>query len=135
MPEPAGRGGPRDVPAVRHDHALDVPPLELLDDAFPRGTLWPYVEQNVKVFQCPRGVDLDAASATFGQPFQCSYAMNYVTGGPGGRRLERLANGNGTSAVALTSLSRLSVHSYGLLAFLVWVSCGSMLFIRGRTTV
>ena len=41
----------------------------------------------------------------------------------------------GTSAVSLTSLSRLSVHSYGLLAFLVWVSCGSVLFIRGRTTV
>lgn len=38
----------------------------------------------------------------------------------------------GTSAAALTSLSRLGVHGFGLLAFLVWVGCGSVLFIRGR---
>lgn len=41
----------------------------------------------------------------------------------------------GTSAAALTSLSSLSVHGFGLLAFLVWVGCGSVLFIRGRTMV
>lgn len=41
----------------------------------------------------------------------------------------------GTSAVSLTSLSSLGVHSFGLLAFLVWVGCGSVLFIRGHTTV
>ena len=39
----------------------------------------------------------------------------------------------GTSAASLTSLSRLDVHGFGLLAFLVWVGCGSVLFIRGRT--
>ena len=39
----------------------------------------------------------------------------------------------GTSAASLTSLSRLGVHGFGLLAFLVWVGGGSVLFIRGRT--
>ena len=40
----------------------------------------------------------------------------------------------GTSAASLTSLSRLDVHGFGLLAFVVWVGCGSVLFIRGRQT-
>lgn len=72
-----------------------------LDDAYPRGILWPYVEENAAVFHCPAGLDIDAASATRGQPFQCSYGMNYVTGGPNGRRLDEISAGNGTSKVVI----------------------------------
>lgn len=72
-----------------------------VDDSYQRGTLWPYVEQNLKIFKCPVGNDLDPASSTFGQPFQCSYGMNYVTGGPNGRRLEHLTDGNGTTNIVL----------------------------------
>ncbi|MDB5307371.1 MAG: prepilin-type cleavage/methylation protein [Gemmataceae bacterium] len=71
------------------------------DDTFQRGILWPYVEQNPKVFKCPAGTDIDPTSATFGQSFQCSYGMNYVTGGPNGKRLIDLTNGNGSSAVVI----------------------------------
>jgi prepilin-type N-terminal cleavage/methylation domain-containing protein/prepilin-type processing-associated H-X9-DG protein len=63
---------------------------------YPAGFLWPYVEQNVKTFKCPVGFD----PAT-GQAFQCSYAMNYVSGGPNGRPLAVLANGNGTSNILI----------------------------------
>ena len=45
--------------------------------------------------------DIQPGSATFGRPFQVSYGMNYVTGGPNGRRLGELTNGNGTSNVLL----------------------------------
>jgi prepilin-type N-terminal cleavage/methylation domain-containing protein/prepilin-type processing-associated H-X9-DG protein len=63
---------------------------------YPAGLLWPYIEQNQKTFKCPNGIDL----AT-GQPFQCSYGMNYVNGGPNGKSLVYLTNGNGTSNILI----------------------------------
>jgi len=63
---------------------------------YPAGLLWPYVEQNVKVFKCPNGFD----PAT-GQAYQCGYGMNYVNGGPSGKSLPFLTSGNGTSNVLL----------------------------------
>ncbi len=63
---------------------------------YPAGLLWPYAEGNTKVFKCPNGID----SAT-GQPFQCSYGMNYVSGGPNGKSLVALTNGNGTSNILI----------------------------------
>jgi prepilin-type processing-associated H-X9-DG protein len=63
---------------------------------YPAGLLWPYVEGNTKMFKCPVGIDL----AT-GQPFQCSYGMNYVNGGPNGKKLTDLTGGNGTSNILI----------------------------------
>src|SRR5262249_15244085 len=59
---------------------------QLLDDNYPRGLLWPFIEQNQKIFKCPAGIDIQPGSATFGKTFQVSYGMNYVTGGPNGRK-------------------------------------------------
>lgn len=67
---------------------------------YPAGLLWPFVEQNIRIFQCPNGVDL-LNKATMGQPYQCSYAMNYVSGGPSGRQLVHLINGNGSSNIMI----------------------------------
>ena len=88
------------VGAVRQSPGLERR-ARPLDDDYPRGLLWPYIEQNPKVFKCPQGIDIDPASTTFGQEFQCSYGMNYVTGGPNGKRLEHLTNGNGTSNIII----------------------------------
>jgi prepilin-type N-terminal cleavage/methylation domain-containing protein/prepilin-type processing-associated H-X9-DG protein len=63
---------------------------------YPAGLLWPYVEGNVKTFRCPNGID-----PVTGQSYQCSYGMNYVSGGPNGRRVLDLTNGNGTSQILL----------------------------------
>ena len=63
---------------------------------YPAGFLWPYVEGNAKAFKCPNGFDL-----TTGQAYQCSYAMNYVSGGPNGKTLVELTNGNGTSNILI----------------------------------
>jgi prepilin-type N-terminal cleavage/methylation domain-containing protein/prepilin-type processing-associated H-X9-DG protein len=63
---------------------------------YPAGLLWPYVEGNQKVFKCPNGLDL----AT-GKPYQCSYAMSYINGGPNGKSLGQLTNGNGSSNILI----------------------------------
>jgi prepilin-type N-terminal cleavage/methylation domain-containing protein/prepilin-type processing-associated H-X9-DG protein len=63
---------------------------------YPAGLLWPYVEGNPKVFKCPLGFD----PAT-GQRYQCSYGMNYVSGGPNGKSLGQLASGNGSSNILI----------------------------------
>jgi prepilin-type N-terminal cleavage/methylation domain-containing protein/prepilin-type processing-associated H-X9-DG protein len=75
------------------------PPLPDYDPR--RSFLWPYVEGNAKVFQCPEGVDPVAGSPTQGQPLQLSYALNGVTGGPAGARLTLISAGNGTAQVLL----------------------------------
>jgi prepilin-type N-terminal cleavage/methylation domain-containing protein/prepilin-type processing-associated H-X9-DG protein len=61
--------------------------------------LWPYLEGNRKVFQCPKGVDLLPNSPTRGRQVQISYAINGVDGGPAGVSLVHITNGNGTSQV------------------------------------
>lgn len=74
---------------------------QVLDDGYPRGLLWPYIEQNQAIFRCPNGLDIQPGSATFGKPFQVSYGMNYVTGGPNGKKLVELTNGNGASNIII----------------------------------
>lgn len=61
--------------------------------------LWKYLEGNAKVFHCPNGYDRLAGSPTYGQPLQISYAVNGVAGGPQGKPLVQITNGNGTSQV------------------------------------
>ncbi len=55
---------------------------------YPAGLIWPFLEQNVAIFKCPVGVDFVS-----GKPFQVSYGMNYVNGGPNGKTLTMLTNG------------------------------------------
>jgi prepilin-type N-terminal cleavage/methylation domain-containing protein/prepilin-type processing-associated H-X9-DG protein len=71
-----------------------------LPDYDPTATLlWHYVEQNPKVFHCPRGVDVLPSSPTYGRQVQLAYAMNGVEGGPKGKALVQISAGNGTSNV------------------------------------
>jgi prepilin-type N-terminal cleavage/methylation domain-containing protein/prepilin-type processing-associated H-X9-DG protein len=64
-----------------------------------RALLWPFVEGNQTVFQCPDGLDTTPGNPTFGKRYQVSYGMNYVTGGPGGMNLTTISNGSGTGNV------------------------------------
>jgi prepilin-type N-terminal cleavage/methylation domain-containing protein/prepilin-type processing-associated H-X9-DG protein len=63
---------------------------------YPAGLLWAFYEGNQKTFKCPRGND-----PVTGAEYQVSYAMNYVNGGPNGKRLTDLTNGNGTSNILI----------------------------------
>jgi prepilin-type N-terminal cleavage/methylation domain-containing protein/prepilin-type processing-associated H-X9-DG protein len=101
LTSPTTYTGPNEVWWAPYDNRPGSSVVKTLDDNYPRGLLWPFVEQNPKTFKCPQGIDLDPASATVGQAFQCSYGMNYVTGGPNGKRMADLTSGNGTSNIVI----------------------------------
>ncbi len=63
--------------------------------------LWHYVGKERKVFHCPNGVGMLPGSSTQGQTVQIAYAFNGVWGGPAGKKLVDITNGNGTSEVML----------------------------------
>jgi prepilin-type N-terminal cleavage/methylation domain-containing protein/prepilin-type processing-associated H-X9-DG protein len=91
--------GPGEVWWAPYDNRVG-PTADPLSDFDPTTSLiWPYVEGNKNVFKCPDGIDRTPGSPTLGQTYQCSYGMNYVTGGPSGRRLLDIVNGNGSSNV------------------------------------
>lgn len=85
--------GPNEVWWAPYDNRLGSSPTVIVDDNYQRGLIWPFVEQNQKVFQCPTGIDVIVGSPTQGQTYQVSYGMNYVTGGPNGKRLTDILNG------------------------------------------
>jgi prepilin-type N-terminal cleavage/methylation domain-containing protein/prepilin-type processing-associated H-X9-DG protein len=84
-----------------YDNKPPAVPTEAMRTDYPRGLLWPFIEQNPKVYKCPDGFDTDPTSMTFGETYQVSYGMNYVTNGPSGLRLIDIVNGNGTSNVII----------------------------------
>jgi prepilin-type N-terminal cleavage/methylation domain-containing protein len=93
--------GPNEVWWAPYDNRPGSDVCTPIDDNYQRGIIWPYVEQNQKVFKCPDGIDYTPGSATFGKDFQVSYGMNYVTGGPNGKRLTDLIGGNGSSNIMI----------------------------------
>jgi prepilin-type N-terminal cleavage/methylation domain-containing protein/prepilin-type processing-associated H-X9-DG protein len=93
--------GPGEVWWSPYDNRPGSSPTQIVDDTYPRGLLWPFIEQNQRVFKCPDGFDITPGSATLGQEFQVSYGMNYVTGGPNGKTLIQLTSGNGSSNIMI----------------------------------
>jgi len=93
--------GPNEEWWAPYDNRPGSTICKTIDDGYPRGILWPYIEQNPAIFSCPQGYDIDPASTTYGQKFQCSYGMNYVTNGPNGRKLPDISLGNGTTKVII----------------------------------
>src|ERR1043166_3862061 len=99
--QPTMYTGPNEVWWGPCDNRPGATPTQPLDDNYPRGLLFPFVEKNGSVFKCPNGIDMDKASPTYGETFLISYAMNFVSGGPSGETLTHITNGNGTSNVML----------------------------------
>ena len=81
--------------------AWGYPLADPVDTNFPRGLIGPFVEGNARVFRCPAGFDRRPGSPTFGRLLTNGYAMNGVDGGPAGKNLVHITNGNGTSQVML----------------------------------
>jgi prepilin-type N-terminal cleavage/methylation domain-containing protein/prepilin-type processing-associated H-X9-DG protein len=88
--------GPNEVWWAPYDNRVGPEDQPLPDFNPTRSLLWPFVEGNKNVFQCPDGFD----PAT-GNTYQVSYGMNYVTGGPNGQPLITLINGNGSSNILI----------------------------------
>jgi prepilin-type N-terminal cleavage/methylation domain-containing protein/prepilin-type processing-associated H-X9-DG protein len=101
LTSPTTYTGPNEVWWAPYDNRPGSTPTLVVDNNYPRGLLWPFIEQNQKIFQCPMGYDIDPASATAGQQYQVSYGMNYVTGGPNGQTLVQLVAGNGSSNIII----------------------------------
>ena len=101
LTSPTTYTGPREEWWAPYDNRPGSTVCQPIDNGYPRGILGPYIEGNPAIFHCPQGIDIDRASSTFGQTFQCSYGMNYVTNGPNGRTLPEISAGNGTSKVVV----------------------------------
>ncbi len=93
--------GPNEVWWAPYDNRPGATPVQPLDAYYQRGLLWPFVEKNEAVFKCPHGLDIAPGSATFGQAFQVSYGLNYVSGGPSGQKLAAVSAANGSSNVLI----------------------------------
>ncbi|MBI3409373.1 MAG: prepilin-type N-terminal cleavage/methylation domain-containing protein [Planctomycetes bacterium] len=101
LKSPTTYTGPNEVWWAPYDNRPGSDPCDVLDDSYPRGLLWPFIEKNQAIFKCPNGFDITPGSATFMKDFQVSYGMNYVTGGPNGKRLVQLIAGNGSSNILI----------------------------------
>jgi prepilin-type N-terminal cleavage/methylation domain-containing protein/prepilin-type processing-associated H-X9-DG protein len=97
LTSPTTYTGPNEVWWAPYDNRPGSSPTQILNNNYPTGLIWPFIEQNQKIFKCPNGIDIMPGSATFGQTYQVSYGMNYVTGGPSGKKLGVLTRGTGTS--------------------------------------
>jgi prepilin-type N-terminal cleavage/methylation domain-containing protein/prepilin-type processing-associated H-X9-DG protein len=99
VPYPTYYTGPGEMWWAPYDNRPGTTATHALPDYNPIGLIYPYVENNRKVFQCPEGYDITPGSPSLGQQFQVSYAFNFTTGGPSGLRLTDITNG--TSQVLL----------------------------------
>jgi prepilin-type N-terminal cleavage/methylation domain-containing protein/prepilin-type processing-associated H-X9-DG protein len=93
LTSPTTYTGPNEVWWAPYDNRPGSTVVHAIDDNYPRGLLWPFIEQDQKIFKCPNGIDMDPTSPTYRGEFQVSYAMNYVTRGPNGEKLVDLLNG------------------------------------------
>src|SRR5262249_13171660 len=94
LTSPSTFTGPNEVWWAPYDNRPGSTPTQPIDNNYQRGLIWPYIEKNQKIFKCPNGIDLVSGSPTLNQEYQVSYGMNYTTGGPNGKRLTDIANGN-----------------------------------------
>jgi prepilin-type N-terminal cleavage/methylation domain-containing protein/prepilin-type processing-associated H-X9-DG protein len=93
--------GPNEMWWAPYDNRPGTTSTQALVGYVPDSLLYPFVEKNRKTFACPDAYDAFPSSPTKGQPLQLGYAMNGVTGGPGGLSLLTMINGNGSSNVIL----------------------------------
>jgi prepilin-type N-terminal cleavage/methylation domain-containing protein/prepilin-type processing-associated H-X9-DG protein len=93
IPYPGFYTGPNEVWWCPYDNRPGTDPTQALPDYVPTGFIWRYVEQNLKTFRCPDGLDVTPESPTAGSFFQVSYALNAPVGG---KRLADMPSTSGT---------------------------------------
>ncbi len=100
--------GPGELWWAPYDNRPGAGPTWTLPDYVPDSILYPFIERNKRIFQCPDGLDVHGYWAppngrgAQGDPFQVGYTWNVIRPrGPGGVSLDLISNGNGTGAVYL----------------------------------
>ena len=85
--------GPNEVWWAPYDNRVAPTDNPLPDYNPTRALTWLFLEGNQNTYKCPDGIDEVPGSPTLGLTYQVSYGMNYVTGGPSGKRLTDIKNG------------------------------------------
>jgi prepilin-type processing-associated H-X9-DG protein len=93
--------GPNEIWWVPFDNRPGATFTQALPDYQPIGLIWPYMEQNARVLQCPLGIENVPGEPGFGQRFQISYAWSDITQGPEARSLAEISHGAGTAQTAV----------------------------------
>lgn len=81
LPSPSTWTGPNEIWWAPYDNRPGTDPTRALPGYVLDGILYPFVEKNPRVFQCPAGLDTTPGSPTFGRTFQIGYEMNPAIGG------------------------------------------------------
>lgn len=92
IPSPDTYTGPNELWWLPYDNRPGTTVTHALPGYIPQGLLWPFLENSPGVLQCPTGLDWNRLSATYGQRFQVSYAMNPFLGG---KKIVELRNTSG----------------------------------------
>ena len=100
-PNNFGYTGPNEIWWAPYDNRPGTTLTHALPDYKPSGLIWPFLEQNPKILQCPLGIERLSNGPDRGQRFQISYGWSNVTLGPDARSLVDVSNGHGTSQTAI----------------------------------
>jgi prepilin-type processing-associated H-X9-DG protein len=92
---------PNEIWWAPYDNRPGAVRTRALPDYQRTGMLWPFLERNSKVLDCPFGKEVEKGDAYFGEKFQISYGWSSVSRGPDARTLVEITNGSGTSNVLL----------------------------------
>ena len=96
------QAGPDELWWAPFDDRAGTTPTQALPDYVPNSLIFPFIENNAKVFHCPTGLDFTGLFGSTNAPYQVGYAWNGMN--PGGlrdRSLAKVTDGNGTSQVIL----------------------------------
>jgi prepilin-type N-terminal cleavage/methylation domain-containing protein/prepilin-type processing-associated H-X9-DG protein len=93
VPNYTDYSGPAEVWWAPYDNRPGTSPTHALPDYLPHALIYPFVENNPKVFHCPKGFDSLRGSPRFGKPLQVSYGLNWVSDSPAGLALVHVYNG------------------------------------------
>ncbi len=102
LPPPVVTKNGVDIYWAPYDDRPGTSATQALPDYVPTCLLFPYLENNPKMFNCPNGYDLMPTQGSV-QPLQLSYAMNGTTNGPDTppQSLASITSTKGTSNVMI----------------------------------
>jgi prepilin-type N-terminal cleavage/methylation domain-containing protein/prepilin-type processing-associated H-X9-DG protein len=100
IPTPTYYTGPDELWWAPYDNRVGTTNTQALPDYKPTSLLFPFVENNKAVFNCPHGRNMIREAPNFGETLQIGYALNWVSGGPLLRRLNTIAAGTSNVLIA-----------------------------------
>jgi prepilin-type N-terminal cleavage/methylation domain-containing protein/prepilin-type processing-associated H-X9-DG protein len=101
LPYPTFYTGPNEIWWAPYDNRPGASTTQQMPGYQPSGLILPWVENNVRIFHCPDGIDPTPGFPGYGGEILVAYTLGGFPGGPAGMRLTDVINGNGSSNVYL----------------------------------